>query len=69
MFGIPGQGAHSQRIGPFALVDTAGTVLIAYAISRTLNTKFIPTLAITFVSAEIMHYLFCVDTAFMRMIS
>jgi hypothetical protein len=68
IFGEPNKGAHSYRIFGLAAVDTIGTVFIAYFISLAYKKKFLPVFIALFIFGEILHVLFCVDTAFLRMI-
>lgn len=72
ILGKPYQGFHSVRIGSFALFDIIGTIVIALLISYFLKVKSWLQLGFvilgTFIVGEICHYLFCVPTAFMRMI-
>lgn len=68
LFGKPNQGVHSYRIFGFALFDILGTVVLALLISRAVKSSFWKVFLLLFIAAEILHYLFCVDTAFMKMI-
>jgi len=68
IFGKPNEGFHSARIGPYALNDTVGTIALSGVISYTLKTDFIPTLVSVFIIAEVSHYAFCVDTAFINQV-
>lgn len=69
IFGKPNEGAHKQRIFGFALVDTVGTIIISLIISKYYNINFYKTLLVLFIIAEISHYIFCVDTAFIKLIT
>jgi hypothetical protein len=66
IFGKPGTGPHSYRIFDIAVVDTALTVLGAFLISKYIfkKTPFLITLLFFFLLGEILHWIFCVDTAF-----
>lgn len=64
--GVPGEGFHSARIMGLAAGDTIGTIILAWIISRLIGVKFLPTLIALFVIGEIMHWYFCVDTAFLK---
>ncbi len=84
ILGIPNKGFHEKRIGPYALNDTFGTIFIAILLTlffKPLNyikydkikTKnyfynFIFNLIFLFILGELLHYLFCVDTAFIKQI-
>jgi hypothetical protein len=64
IFGKPRTGVHAWRIGDIAVVDTALTVVLAYALQKMFfkQTHFLIVLFVTFVVGEIMHWFFCVDT-------
>jgi hypothetical protein len=69
LFGKPNQGFHAKRLGPFALWDIVATILVAYVLSKMMKrTSFLRTLVILFILAEILHWLFCVDTGFMKLL-
>jgi len=68
IFGEPGKGVHSYRVGGFAIVDIVGTILGALFISWILDTYFISTLVIIFLLGIILHRLFCVETTLDKMI-
>jgi hypothetical protein len=79
ILGVPKKGFHEKRIGPYAFNDTFGTIFIALiltiffkplqyinktkSISNYIN-NFIVNLIFIFVLGELLHYIFCVDTAF-----
>lgn len=65
--GIPGEGFHSQRVFGFAFNDTIGTIVIAVIFSLITKISFLFSLIGWFVLGEILHYLFCVDTAFLAL--
>ncbi len=69
ILGKPNEGFHSTKIAGFALNDIIGTIFIAVIISKVFKKPFVKTLIILFIVAELMHYSFCVDTAFMKLIS
>lgn len=70
IFGKPGEGAHKKRIAGFAAIDIIFTILAVFLIWKFLKyktlTSFLVILLITFIIAEIMHYMFCVKTKFME---
>jgi hypothetical protein len=68
IFGEPNQGAHKTRIFGFALVDTIGTIIISFIIAKYYNIDFYKTLIIIFIIGEFFHYIFCVDTFFIKSI-
>ena len=65
--GIPGEGFHSQRVLGFALNDFIGTIVIAAIFSYFTKISFLFSFIGWFVLGEILHYLFCVDTAFIKL--
>jgi hypothetical protein len=68
IFGAPNTGAHSYRIFGLAAVDMIGTILIAYFLSLAYKKNFLHVFLGVFIFGEVLHVLFCVDTAFLRMI-
>lgn len=66
VFGKPNEGFHSTRIGPFALLDILGTIIIAYILSKIWLVSFSYSLFCVFILGELLHWLFCVDTAFLK---
>lgn len=64
--GVPGEGFHSTRFMGLAVGDTLGTFLLAWIIARLFGLKYLPTLVVLFVLGEVMHWYFCVDTAFLK---
>lgn len=63
ILGNPGVGVHSYRLFNLAVVDVALTVLLAYLLSVWKRWTFWKTFVGLFVLGEILHYIFCVDTA------
>ena len=68
LFGKPGEGAHSYRLGGIAIVDTFLTILVAMATAYYTRTGFLINLAIWFVAGEVLHYLFGTQTALLTML-
>lgn len=78
LLGKPGQGFHRQRIFGFALFDIIGTAIAAYLISiysnsrhfnsRSFNYNFIKSFLILFLLGTFLHIIFCVDTAFLKLL-
>ena len=66
--GVPGEGVHAKRFMGIALYDLLGTIGLAIATYFVLNVHPIYAFLGWFVLAEILHYAFGVDTAFLRMI-
>ncbi len=68
ILGKPNEGVHAKRIGPFALNDFIGTIIGAIILSYIINTTFIKAFIFLFILGEVLHYIFCVDTAFLRIL-
>lgn len=67
--GVPEQGVHAARLGPFAFWDVAMTVGGGYALARWQDWPVGQTIAATFVVGHVLHVVFCVDTAAVLMLS
>jgi len=65
ILGVPKQGVHASRIGPYALNDSLATIALALFLAWVFNTSFFPTLVVIFVLGEVLHYVFGVQTAFL----
>ena len=68
ILGIPKQGVHSERIFGLARNDIIGTILLSITTSILLNISLWKTLLFWFILGEILHYIFGVDSAFLRMV-
>lgn len=68
ILGIPGQGFHSSRFLGYAVNDTLGTVGLALLTSWLFRINIWLSLAVWFISGEILHYYFGVQTAFLTTI-
>ena len=68
ILGNPGVGVHSYRLFNLPVVDVALTVLLAYLLAMWKRWTFWKTFVGLFVLGEILHYIFCVDTAVMAAI-
>lgn len=66
LFGIPNQGIHQHRIFGLATMDIVQTIIGAFLISWIFKIRFWVCLLSLLVIGEILHILFCVDTAFLR---
>lgn len=66
IFGQPNQGFHSTRICGLAFFDLLGTFLLAFLLAKYTKLHFLPVLIMVFVLAQVIHYVFCVPTAFQR---
>lgn len=69
ILGEPNTGVHSIRVLGIALVDTVLTVLAAYVIAKAYKINFWYSFVGLFVLGEVLHYIFGVNTAFLRMIN
>lgn len=65
--GVPEKGFHAARLGPVALYDTVGTILLAVLTAWLTKTGFWWNLLAWFVLAEVLHYAFGTPTAFLKM--
>ena len=68
VLGVPGQGFHAARLGPIALNDTLGTIVLAALTTYFFDIKFGWSLLVWFVGGEVLHWLFGTPTAFLRLI-
>ena len=66
VLGSPGVGVHKYKIMGVAVVDLLLTVVLAYLIHKIFKFGFIITLISLLVLGELLHWLFCVDTAVMK---
>ena len=69
VFGRPGEGVHSTRVGGYALFDIIGTFLLAVITTYLFRVNIFVSFLGWFILAEILHYMFCVKTAFLKEIS
>ena len=68
IFGQPNKGVHSYRFLNIAIVDLIGTILISLLISRLIEKNIYVVFCILMLIGFILHVLFCVDTALVKMI-
>ena len=68
LLGEPGKGFHATRFMGFALYDILGTLFIAGIVSYFAGWSFWWVLLGVFVLGEVLHWLFGVKTAFIRML-
>jgi hypothetical protein len=68
IFGIPNQGVHKHRVFGYAIVDIIFTIIGAWFFSWLFKVKFWISLVGLFVVGEILHAIFCVETAFIKAI-
>lgn len=67
--GIPGEGVHSYRIFGLAAFDIIATIIVAIISSFYTNTSLALNFLGWFILGEVLHYVFCVKTAFLKLIS
>lgn len=67
IFGIPEKGFHSTRLFGFAMYDTLGTIFLAFLITYFFGVSLWKSILGMFIIGEALHYLFCVDTAFIKL--
>lgn len=68
IFGKPGEGSHSHRIGPFASADLFLTVIGAILLGIYLDKPFVYMFGILFIGGQILHLVLGVETAFVKML-
>lgn len=66
--GVPGEGVHAQRFLGLALNDTIATLVAALLTSWLFNVSLFYSILGWFVAGEVLHYVFGVNTAFLKMI-
>lgn len=67
IFGEPGKGVHRLRFGPFAFIDLLATLVLAGIIGYIFNIDVLLTFVILFIVAQVLHWLFCVNTSFIKL--
>ena len=67
MLGIPNQGFHASRFFGFALNDILGTIGIGIMLAYFTKIDYIKSIFFVFMAGTFLHYIFCVDTAFMKL--
>lgn len=68
LFGKVGTGFHKTRILGLSIGDLLGTIVIAAIISYISKINFIWSFILLFLVGELLHLIFCVDTAFLNFI-
>lgn len=68
LFGPPGEGIHSIRIFGMAVADWAMTLLGVSVVSFSFGIAWWKVFLAAFAVAELSHYMFCVDTAVIKML-
>lgn len=68
LFGEPGKGVHATRLGPFAFNDLIGMIILIIIITYIIEGDVMWVGLSVWGVAEILHWLFCVDTTTIRVI-
>ena len=68
ILGIPGEGVHVQRFLGLALNDMIATLVVALLTKWFFDVPLLYSILGWFVAGEILHYIFGVNTAFLKMI-
>jgi hypothetical protein len=68
ILGVPGEGVHKQRFLGLALNDTIATILAALLTTWFLKVPLLYSILGWFLAGEVLHYIFGVNTAFLKMI-
>jgi hypothetical protein len=58
-----------MRFMGLAVGDTVGTFMLAWLIARATGWAYLPTFIGLFILGEVLHWYFCVDSAFLNYIS
>jgi len=69
VFGKPGTGVHALRVFDIAVVDVVLTVIAAYYISGYYRWSLKWTVFWAFVIGELFHYVFCVETTVIKLVT
>lgn len=68
ILGVPGEGVHAQRFMGIALNDTVATIVAALLTAWIFKISFLYSVIGWFVAGEVLHYVFGVNTAFLKML-
>jgi hypothetical protein len=66
ILGVPGRGVHSYRLFNFAVMDVIMTIIASFIISLIFRVSFLWSFIFLFLFGEVLHYIFCVPTTFMK---
>ena len=69
IFGKPNEGIHQYRLFGIAIVDLIATIAAAILIGKWLETSWLLVLVILLIIGELLHMMFCVDTAVLKLLS
>ena len=67
IFGKPGQGVHKLRFGPFGFIDIIATLVLAGIFGYIFDVNTLYTFIALFFIGQFLHWLFCANTAFLKM--
>jgi hypothetical protein len=68
IFGKPEKGFHARRLFGFALWDIIGTIILGFIFFRVTQLELIISILFIFIFGQFFHWLFCVDTAFIKLL-
>ena len=68
ILGKPGHGVHEQRFMGLALNDTIATFIVALLTMWAFSVPLLYAFLGLFIAGEILHYIFGVNTAFLKII-
>jgi hypothetical protein len=66
ILGVPERGVHSYRMFNFAIMDVIMTIIASFIISFIFRVSFLWSFVLLFIFGEVLHYIFCVPTTFMK---
>jgi hypothetical protein len=66
--GVPGEGVHAPRIFGYARNDITATIIIAIITSYIFGINIVVSLVGWFVLGEVLHYVYGVNTQFLKTI-
>lgn len=66
IFGKPNTGVHKCKLFGISIVDMISTIILAYIVSELTKDSFFKIFLIFLIIGEISHYVFRVDTAFIK---
>ena len=68
LLGQPSVGVHKHFLFNFAELDTIFTFVASYLISKKFNYKLISTFFVLFLTGQLFHLIFGVETAFIKLL-
>ena len=67
LLGEPKKGFHSTRLFGFAAYDILVTIALGWGLSKITKSSSLLSIAGMFILGQILHYVFCVETVFMKL--